>query len=108
MKKSTLLPSTGLLLLGACSWFDHSGSKAEANAVSRRYNRPSTEVWSALTAALQTLELRIDADRHDALGGELTARRATKDSIHVLVKSLDETSAQVSISIGDGDRNLAE
>jgi hypothetical protein len=106
--KSMALLSGFLLLLGACKLFDSGSAKADANSVVRRYNRPATEVLPAITAALTSLDLRIEEDRHDALGGELTAVRATKDPVKVLVKSIDETSSQVTISVGYGDRNLAD
>jgi hypothetical protein len=107
MNRRVLLLAGALLAAGGCKMFD-SSSKSEANSVVRRYSRPAPEVWSALTAALQSLELRIDEDRHDALGGDLTASRATKDTVRISVKSMDELSSQVTIAVGDGDRNMAE
>src|SRR6185295_3836716 len=107
MKRSMTAFSGLLVLLGACSVFEPSKGKAEANAVVRRYSRTSPEVWEALTSALKPLALRIESDRHDALGGDLTAIRATEDSVKINVKSLDEMSSQVSISVGEGDRNMA-
>jgi len=107
MHKTTLGLSGALLLLAACSAFD-SGSKTEANAVVRRYARPAPELWTAVTAALQGLELRIEEDRHDALGGKLRGVRATGDEIIVSVKSIDEQSAQASVAVEKGDRNMAE
>lgn len=106
MMKPMIVLSGALLMLGACkSW---SGSTAEANTLSRKYSRPATEVWTAVTNALQTLDLRIEEDRHDALGGQLTGVRATGDEVSILVKSIDENSAQVSVNIEDGDRNMAD
>jgi hypothetical protein len=93
-------------MLGACKT---NGSKAaEANTLSRKYNRPATQVWTAVTQALQTLDLRIEEDRHDALGGELNAVRATGDEVTVHVRSIDDSSAQVSVNMEDGDRNMAD
>jgi len=105
MNKSTTLLSGLLLLLGACKTSDPG---AEANSVNRRYSRPASEVFPALISALNSLDLRIEEARHDALGGELTAVRATREPVHVLVKSVDETTTQVTISVGAGDRNLAD
>jgi hypothetical protein len=105
MNKSMALLSGALLLLGACKTTD---SKAEANSVIRRYSRPAPEVMTALSSALTSLDLRIEEDRHDALGGTMTAMRATKETVKVNVKSLDETSTQVAVSVGEGDRNLAD
>ncbi len=105
MMKTMVLLCGGLLLLAACKT---SESKAQANAVMRRYNRPAPEVWSAVTSALQSLDLRIDEGRHDALGGQLTGTRATGDAVMVDVKSVDETTSQVSVSVADGNRNMAD
>ena len=105
MMKSMVLLCGTLLMLGACK---SSESKAQANAVMRRYNRPAPEVWSAVTSALQSLDLRIDEGRHDALGGELTGARATGDEVLVDVKSIDENTSQVSVAVADGNRNMAE
>jgi hypothetical protein len=107
MHKTLTGLSGALLLLGACSWFD-SGSKAEANAVVRRYSRPATEVWTAVTSALQGLDLRIEEDQHDMLGGKLRGKRATGDEVIVKVKSLDEQNSQVSVAVAEGDRNMSE
>jgi hypothetical protein len=109
MHKTTLTGLSGalLLLLGACSAFD-SGSKGEANAVSRNYSRPTPVVWNAMTAALQGLDLRIEEDHHDALGGKLTAVRATGDEVSVKVRSIDEQNASVNVVVEKGDRNMAD
>ena len=107
--RKTLIGVSGalLLLLGACSAFN-SGSKTEANAVTRRYARPAPDVWTAVTSSLQGLDLRIEEDRHDALGGKLKGVRATGDEVIVKVKSIDEQNAQVSVAVEEGDRNMAE
>lgn len=107
MRKTLTGLSGALLLLGACSWFD-SGSKTEANAVMRRYPRPATDVWTAVTSALQSLDLRIEEDKHDALGGNLRGVRATGDEVIVKVKSIDEQNSQVSVAVEEGDRNMAD
>src|SRR5262249_49263843 len=94
-----------LLLLGACK---SNESKVEANSITKRYSRPTPEVQSALTMALTSLDLRIEEDRHDNLGGTTTAVRANKEPVKVNVKSIDETTTQVTVSVGEGDRNLAD
>lgn len=106
MKNSMIGLSGILLLLAACK--SSGDPKTDPNSVSRRYNRPATEVWTAATAAIQALELRIEEDRHDALGGELRGLRATGDEVRLQVKSADEQSSVVTISIEDGDKNMAE
>jgi hypothetical protein len=106
MNKSMALLSGALVLfLGACK---SSETKVEANSITKRYARPAPEVMSALTMALTSLDLRIEEDRHDALGGTMTAARANKDQVKVNVKSIDETSTQVTVGVGEGDRNLSD
>ena len=105
MKKSTAVLSGALLLLAACK---SSETKMEANSITKKYSRPAPEVMSALTMALTSLDLRIEEDRHDALGGTMIAQRANKEPVKVNVKSIDETSTQVTIAVGEGDRNLAD
>jgi len=108
MRKTLTGLSGALLLLGACSAFDSSSSKTEANSVTRRYSRPAPDVWTAVTSALQGLDLRIEEDRHDALGGKLRGVRATGEEVIVKVKSVDEQNCQVSVGAEEGDRNTAE
>jgi hypothetical protein len=105
MNKSTALLSVALLLLGACKSTD---SKVEANSITKKYARPAPEVMSAITMALTSLDLRIEEDRHDALGGTMTAARANKEPVRVKVESIDETSTSVTVGVGEGDRNLAD
>jgi len=105
MNRSMTFLSGALMLLGACKSYD---AKSDANSASRRFNRPAPEVLSSVTAALASLDLRIEEDRHDALGGDLIAVRATKEPVKVNVKSIDDTSSQVTVSVGTGDRNLAD
>lgn len=107
MHKTLMGLSGALALLSACSWFD-SDSKVEANAVTRRYSRPAQDVWNAVTSSFQSLDLRIEEDRHDALGGKLRGVRATGDEVIVTVKSIDENNAQASVAVEEGDRNMAD
>jgi hypothetical protein len=103
-----------VLSLAACrggmGLFGTSGAdgKGEVNAVDRKYARSQQDVWSAVNTAMETLELRVESDRHDALGGTLVARRANNDRVVVVTRSLDEQSTHVSVSVGAGDRSLAE
>lgn len=38
----------------------------------------------------------------------MSAVRATKEAVKVSVRSVDETTTQVTVTVGDGDRNLAD
>lgn len=105
---------TGLLVFAGCRGDGEgllgngSDSALESNAVSRKYSRPAPEVWQAIADSMTDLELKIEKDKHDALGGELTARRANKDKIVVSAKSLDVNNTQVHIAVAPGDRRLAD
>ena len=77
------------------------------NTVERKYARPAADVFKASSAALKALELKIETEKADALGGEITARRATDAKVGVTVKSVDSTMTTVSVRVSPGDRNMA-
>lgn len=77
------------------------------NTVTRHYSKPSEEVWKAAVKSAQGADLKIVADRHDAMGGELVARRATGGEVRVEVKSLSDKQTWVSARVGEGDVDLA-
>lgn len=89
--------------------FDRNGSAGlvDANMVERKYRKPAPEVWEAVTRAIRELDLTIQTNKHDALGGEMTARRATGEQIKVTAKSLDAETTQVKVTVGEGDPDLA-
>lgn len=116
MNRPALAPLLALLAAGGCQGgmgiFGRGGEErdalAEANSVSRRYAKPAPEVWEAVTGAMRDLDLTIETSRHDALGGDLTARRANKEKVLVEARSVDLGSTQVRVAVGQGDANLAE
>jgi len=87
---------------------DGQDGQTDANAVDRKYPRSQQDVWAAVTDAMESLDLRVESDKHDALGGTLIARRANNDRVVVMTRCLDEHSTHVAVSIGSGERNLAE
>jgi hypothetical protein len=77
------------------------------NTVERKVARPVPDVLKAASAAVQALKLRVDTEKGDALGGEISARRATDDKVVITVKSVDASNTSVSVRVAPGDRNMA-
>lgn len=75
--------------------------------VDRDYGKPAAEVWRAALAVMEALELTVDDDRHDKLGGRIVARRASGDRLTVDVVSLDEHRSKVVVEADPGNGNLA-
>jgi hypothetical protein len=77
------------------------------NTVDRDYSKPADQVWSAAVDSVKQAGMRIETDRHDALGGELVARRPDNSEVRINVKSLDQNNTKVSVRVGSGDKDLA-
>ena len=102
--------SLSFALLAACHTTDRRGVRVnERNdgprSVERVYARPPSEVCSAAISAAEKMEMRIDDDRHDRLGGTIVARRANGDRLVINVEGIDDgrTRAQVEVDPGNGD-----
>jgi hypothetical protein len=78
------------------------------NAVSRTYPADVERAWQAVTSALKELELKTDESAHDALGGRLTAERATGETVEVRVRMMDMNSTRVDVAVDPADRNMAQ
>ena len=76
----------------------------------RKYTKSPDEVAKAASEALAELNINIQADQHDALGGQITAARsnAAEDPVIVWYQSADARTTQVSVGVGKGDRGIAE
>ncbi len=77
------------------------------NTVERDYSKPASESWEAAMSTVKSNNLRIESDKHDALGGELLARRADNSEVRIYVKSVDRDNSRVSVRVGGGDSTLA-
>jgi hypothetical protein len=77
------------------------------NTVEREYSRIPADVVAAAARALPALEVRIESQMHDALGGQLQGRRATGDAVTVTVKGALPGTSAVTVRVDPGDRNLA-
>ncbi|MBV8880729.1 MAG: DUF3568 family protein [Planctomycetaceae bacterium] len=77
------------------------------NTVEKTYARAPADMVPVVQRTLQELELKIDSEKYDNLGGETVALRATGQKVTVGIKGLDSRSCGVSIRVEPGDRNLA-
>jgi hypothetical protein len=73
------------------------------------YGVPLADVWPRTLAAVESLQLHIDRQRIDGLGGEIRARRPDGTTVHVCLKPSGDHSTSVSVHIGFwGDREMSE
>lgn len=77
------------------------------NTVDRIYGRPPADLVSVVQRSLLALDLKMDSEKHDNLGGELVAIRATGQKVTVTIKGLESNRSTVSVRVEPGDRNLA-
>ncbi|HVR83828.1 MAG TPA: DUF3568 family protein [Planctomycetota bacterium] len=77
------------------------------NTVERTYARPPADLVPVIQSSLQALDLKIDSEKHDNLGGEIVAIRATGQKVTVTTKGLESNRSTVLIRVEPGDRNLA-
>jgi hypothetical protein len=104
MKSIAAIPLL-VFFLGACK---SPGERFDpANAAEVQYPEGTAAVWSAVVAALGELDLKVESDHHDALGGRLVALRATGEKVVIEARTLNERSTQVSIGLASIDRNMA-
>src|SRR6185436_14560048 len=98
----------------ACCSGDKTSSRNQSdmgmgfNTVDRQYAKNTPDTWAAAHSTMKSFGLTIDSDRHDTMGGELKAHRASGDKVLVRVQSLDEKTTDVSVRVEPGIRNLAE
>ena len=73
------------------------------------YGVPLADVWPRALAAVESLQLHIDRQHIDGLGGDIAARRADGTRVRVWLKPNGEYSTSVSVRIGYmGDRDDSE
>ncbi|HLY10594.1 MAG TPA: DUF3568 family protein [Planctomycetota bacterium] len=107
------LLSVGLFSAG-CGGRDSSDSSMNRsdlgtglNTVAKKYAKPAPDVWDAAVGAVKSFDFKVDSDRHDKMGGELVAHRASGDKVEVTVRSIDKENTDVSIRVEPGNRNMA-
>ena len=73
------------------------------------YGIPLADVWPRALAAVESLQLHIDRQHIDGLGGDIAARRANGTPVRVQLKPQGEYSTSISVRVGDlGDRESSE
>jgi len=73
------------------------------------YGIPLADVWPRALATVESLQLYIDRQHIDGLGGDIEARRADGTKVRVLLKPSGEHSTSVSVRVGElGDRAHSE
>lgn len=98
-----------LAALASCKALGGQNDDAMAvNTVVKTYGKSADETWRAVQTALKEMDLRVESDSHDALGGTLVAARGTKDEIHVEARSQDAENTRLSVWVDPGDRSMAQ
>ena len=73
------------------------------------YGIPLADVWPRALAAIESLQLHIDVQRIDGLGGEIQARRPDGTNVQVDLKPTGDHSTSISVRVGFwGDREMSE
>ena len=73
------------------------------------YGISMADVWPQALAAVESLQLHIDRQHIDGLGGVITARRADGTPVWVRLKPKGEYSTSISVQVGSlGDREQSE
>ena len=93
-----------LLAIGGCHTSDLGTG---LSTVTHRYPLSVEETWRTAKRSAQELELTLASDRHDALGGEFVALRATGEKVKVLLKAEDSRTTEVAVNVAPGDLDLA-
>jgi len=114
MKRSVAALYAAILALAACSSKEPSDSPTSkndlgtgVNTVSRKYAKPASDVWDAAVGAAKSYDFTVDSDRHDKMGGELVAHRASGDRVDIKVRSLDAQNSEAAVRVEPGNRNMA-
>lgn len=73
------------------------------------YGIPLADVWPRALAAVESLQLHIDRQRIDGLGGDIQARRPDGTKVRVCLKPIGDHSTSVRVRVGAlGDREMSE
>lgn len=73
------------------------------------YGVPLADVWPRALAAVESLQLHIDRQYLDGIGGRIESRRADGTPVRVWLQPNGDYSTSVSVRVGDlGDREQSE
>ena len=118
--RTWLVPVVALLLLPAagCGKDAEQAAKNVAprstdlgtglNAVEHDYPWTAAAMADAVRSTFVSLDLTLKDDRHDALGGDLSAVRADGHEVHARITAVGKERSRVSIRVAPGNRDLAE
>ena len=108
--KTFLFPAAiaALALLSSCKNRGFRDDQGQANMSGRVYAMDVERVWQSLQAVVKDLDLKTEKADHDALGGQMTVRRATGEPVFLRVRSVNPQSTAVDIAVDTGDRNMAQ
>ncbi|HEX7901256.1 MAG TPA: DUF3568 family protein [Planctomycetota bacterium] len=98
--------AAALALLVSCKSSGFKDDPQAANMSGRTYATDVERVWQSLQTSMKELDLDVEKADHDALGGQMTMRRATGEEVFVRVRSVNPSSTTVDIAAGD--RNMAQ
>ncbi len=107
---ATALMAFSALSLSACQWIEGTPNEPPKASIDRKYTKTPDEVARAATDALADLNMPVQSDQHDALGGQIRATRgnASAEPVTVWYQSADPRTTQVSVAVGSGDRQAAQ
>jgi len=77
------------------------------NTVTRKYAKPASDVWDAAVSSVKSYDLAVESDRHDRMGGELVAHRASGERVTVNVRGIDDRNTDAAVRVDPGNRNMA-
>jgi len=100
--------AAALALLVSCKTSGFKDDPQTASTVGRTYSTDVGRAWQALESTVKDFDLDVDKADHDALGGQMTIRRATGETVYARVRSASPTSTMVDIAPASGDRNMAQ
>ncbi|ETX02902.1 DUF3568 family protein [Candidatus Entotheonella palauensis] len=68
--------------------------------VQATYNVSMETAWPATLKAMEALDLRVESEHIDALGGGLAVKRANGTDIKINLKPLHESSTRIRVRVG--------
>ena len=104
MRRLSAILSVAVASFAACQSGDLGTG---VNTVERGYMMQLEKVWSASEKVVKDAGLTPVSNRHDAMGGEIVARRANDREVRMSLKSLDDKHVLVSVRVEPGDAALA-
>jgi hypothetical protein len=77
------------------------------HTVTREYGQSVETSWDAAMAAAKELDLAIQSEKHDALGGELLASRADGSAVTIDIAGIERERTRITVYVAPGDVEMA-